>query len=64
MTLSIGLSDNLVNEKGVNAGAIIRESAKAIGGGGGGQAFYATAGGKNASGIDDAIKKIKEILSK
>ena len=64
VTLSIGVSDKLVKEKGVDAGAIIRESAKAIQGGGGGQAFYATAGGKNASGIDEAINKVKEMLSK
>ncbi|HIF14088.1 MAG TPA: hypothetical protein EYQ86_01600 [Bacteroidetes bacterium] len=63
VSLSIGLSDKLVNERALDAGVIVRESAKAIEGGGGGQPFYATAGGKKASGIDDAILKIKEMLS-
>ena len=64
VTLSIGVSDKLVKEKGIDAGVIIRESAKAIQGGGGGQAFYATAGGKDVSGIDEAINKVKEMLSR
>jgi alanyl-tRNA synthetase len=54
--LSIMISDNLVAEKGLNAGKIIREAAKAIQGGGGGQAFYATAGGKNIDGMNEAFE--------
>lgn len=53
--LSIMISDNLVNEKGLNASNIIRDAAKAIQGGGGGQPFYATAGGKNIDGMQQAF---------
>lgn len=56
-SLSIMIADNLVKEKGLNAGQIIREAAKEMKGGGGGQPFYATAGGKDVSGIDAAIAK-------
>jgi len=53
--ISIMLSENLVDEKQLNAGKIIKEISSAIKGGGGGQAFYATAGGKNPDGIQKAI---------
>jgi alanyl-tRNA synthetase len=53
--VSIMLSDNLVDEKQLNAGKIIKEISPAIKGGGGGQAFYATAGGKNTEGLQKAI---------
>jgi alanyl-tRNA synthetase len=63
--LSIMIGDSLVASKGLNAGQIVREAAKEIGGGGGGQAFYATAGGKNPDGLQKAVTKAKEmILSK
>jgi len=55
--LAIMISDNLVNDKGLHAGNIIREAAKEMKGGGGGQAFFATAGGKEVSGMENAIKK-------
>jgi len=55
--LSLILSDNLVNEKKLNASQIIRDLAKEIQGGGGGQAFYANAGGKNAGGLKAALEK-------
>jgi alanyl-tRNA synthetase len=55
--ISLMISENLVKEKGYDANAIIKELAKEIKGGGGGQAFYATAGGKDISGIDKVIKK-------
>ena len=61
--LSVTISESLVTEKGWNASQIIREVAKEIQGGGGGQAFYATAGGKNPEGINSAIKKVKELIS-
>jgi alanyl-tRNA synthetase len=60
--LSVIISENLVEEKGWNASQIIRDIAKEIQGGGGGQAFYATAGGKNPKGLDAAIEKVKGLL--
>ncbi len=56
-SLAIMISDNLVKEKGLHAGNIIREAAKEMKGGGGGQPFFATAGGKDVSGIEKAIAK-------
>ncbi len=61
--LSVMISESLVKEKGWNASQIIREAAKEIQGGGGGQPFYATAGGKNPDGINAAIEKVKELIS-
>ena len=61
--LSVMLSENLVKEKGLNAGTIIRELAKEIDGGGGGQPFYATAGGKKVSGLVNALEKAKDLIS-
>ena len=56
VNLTIIISDNLVKEKELNAGKIIREIAKEVNGGGGGQAAFASAGGTDASGIDRALK--------
>jgi alanyl-tRNA synthetase len=61
--LSIMISENLVKEKNWNASRIIREVAKEIQGGGGGQPFYATAGGKNPAGLEKAIENIKSYLN-
>lgn len=61
-SLTVILSDNLVKEKGLNAGTIIRELAKEIDGGGGGQPFYATAGGKNSAGIEKALAQAKTYI--
>ncbi len=61
-SLTVMLSDNLVKEKGLNAGTIIRELAKEIDGGGGGQPFYATAGGKNSAGIEKALAQAKTYI--
>lgn len=54
--LSITISENLVTEKGWNAGQLIRDWAKEIDGGGGGQPFFATAGGKKKEGLDKALE--------
>ena len=62
VTLTIAVSKQLAEAKGINAGLIIREASKEINGGGGGQAFFATAGGKNPKGIDNAFEKIKSFL--
>ncbi len=60
--LTIMISDNLVKDRKLHAGKIIKEVAKEIQGGGGGQPFYATAGGKNLEGMTNAIKKALEYL--
>ena len=58
--LHIIISDNLVNERGWNASNWIKEVSAHIQGGGGGQPFYASAGGKNAAGIPQAIKDLEK----
>ena len=60
--LTVMLADNLVADKKLNAGTIIREIAKEVQGGGGGQAFYATAGGKNPAGLDAALNKAVKLI--
>ncbi|MDD2197306.1 MAG: alanine--tRNA ligase [Bacteroidales bacterium] len=60
--LTVIVSDALVKEGKVNASTIVREAAKEIQGGGGGQPFYATAGGKNANGIAAALQKAVELF--
>ena len=60
-TLTIALSDALVAE-GKNASTTVREAAKEIQGGGGGQPFFATAGGKDASGLERAVERAFRLL--
>lgn len=59
--LSVMLSDNLVKERQLNAGQLVREAAKLIQGGGGGQPHYASAGGKLLDGIHAAVDKVVEL---
>ena len=56
-TISCYISKELVAEKNLNAGNVVRELGKFIQGGGGGQPFFATAGGKNTAGISEALEK-------
>ena len=63
VNLTIIISDNLVKDKSLNAGQIIREIAKEVKGGGGGQAAFASAGGSDASGIEKALKMAVEFIS-
>ena len=60
--LTIMLGDE-ITAQGVNAGAVVREAAKLMQGGGGGQAFFATAGGKNPEGLQAAINKAVELIA-
>jgi len=60
--LTVAVGEDLIQEKGLNAGNIIRELAREIQGGGGGKAHFATAGGKDPSGIDRALEKLNELL--
>lgn len=62
-SLSVIISDNLVKEKNLNAGVIIRDIAKEIQGSGGGQPFYATAGGTNSEGILKALERARTLIS-
>ena len=61
--LTCYISKELANARGYNAGAVVRELGTFIHGGGGGQNFFATAGGKNPNGITEALEKAKEYLN-
>ena len=61
--LSVMLSDDMVKGHGLNAGQMVREAAKLIQGGGGGQPHFASAGGKNADGLSAAVDKVIELAN-
>ncbi|QJP34819.1 alanine--tRNA ligase [Nonlabens sp. Ci31] len=61
-TLTVILSKDIIEDKGLDAGKIVQELGKHIQGGGGGQAHFATAGGKNPAGIDTALVAAKEMI--
>lgn len=60
--LTCYISKELVADKGLNAGQVVRELGKYIQGGGGGQPFFATAGGKNVNGIVEALDKAVDFI--
>ena len=60
--LTCYISKSLVETKGLNAGQVVRELGKLIQGGGGGQPFFATAGGKNPAGIGKALSEAKRYI--
>ena len=60
--LTCYISKDLAANKDLNAGQIVRELGKYIQGGGGGQPFFATAGGKNTDGIQEALTKAKDYI--
>ena len=60
--LTCYISKELVASKNLNAGQVVRELGKYIQGGGGGQPFFATAGGKNVEGIKEALEKAKDFI--
>lgn len=63
VTLTVAITKDLIEEKGLDAGKIIRSVSKEIQGGGGGQAHFATAGGKNPDGLEKAYQLIKEQIT-
>ena len=61
--LAVLISENLIKERGFNASEIVKNLAKHIQGGGGGQPFFATAGGKNPDGLEKALAEAKKMFT-
>ena len=59
--LTVMISKNLIADKNLNAGNLVREAAKLIKGGGGGAPHFATAGGKDVEGLSAAVDKVVEL---
>ncbi|EKB48054.1 alanine--tRNA ligase [Cecembia lonarensis] len=60
--IAVVINEELVAAQGLDAGKTVRELAKSIQGGGGGQPFFATAGGKNLAGLPEVIEKAKVLF--
>ncbi len=60
--ITVMIAENLVKDKGLHAGNIVKELAKEVKGGGGGQPFFATAGGSDVSGLDNVLVKAKSFI--
>ena len=60
--ITVMIAENLVKEKGLHAGNIVKELAKEVKGGGGGQPFFATAGGSDVNGLDSVLKKARSFI--
>ena len=60
--VAVFIDESLLEATGLHAGNLVRELAKEIQGGGGGQPFFATAGGKDLNGLPQAVAKAKSIL--
>ena len=63
-SISVMISENLVDEKQMDAAVMVRELAKDINGGGGGQKFFATAGGKNPDGLNLVLEKSRKMIER
>ena len=61
--LNVIISEDLVKDHGLNAGQLVREAAKLMQGGGGGQPHFASAGGKNPDGVSAAVDKVVELAN-
>jgi alanyl-tRNA synthetase len=59
--LNVMISEDLIKDHGLHAGQLVREAAKLIQGGGGGQPHFASAGGKNPEGLSAAVDKVIEL---
>jgi alanyl-tRNA synthetase len=62
-SITVMIDESVVKEKGLHAGNIVKELAKEVKGGGGGQPFFATAGGSDVSGLDSVLVKAKTFIS-
>ena len=60
--LSVAISDDVISDKGLKAGDVIKELASCIRGGGGGQPMFASAGGSYPEGIKEALSKAESLL--
>jgi alanyl-tRNA synthetase len=59
----VALSEDLIKEKGLKAGAIVGKLGRLVGGGGGGQPNLATAGGRQPEKLGEALQKVNEIIT-